>query len=249
MGEFYHNTWLHFKCSGDGAELFDYNLPPPHYYDRDNADIYAIGWLIDGCFTTSKGIAYLNDIVARIALSVPVMARIEEAPKKTGGTPIKLRYLQNAVSLPPDVQTRIASEGFYHDAVFWAIKLQAERYIRVYDGWFDYQRLETWALNSFFPEKERSTLRAKCRSVWHWYEQRDFTIPRYKHQRGSRMSREDAAKIARETLAAEKKAKVIGAIESMKFLEKKITVSGVARHAGVSRDTARKYLKWLGLIG
>jgi hypothetical protein len=244
MSEFYRNTWLHFKCSGDGSELFEHNLPQPHHYERYSDASYAIGWLVSGFFHTGKGIAYLNDIIARIALTMPIITRIEEAPRKAEATPIKLRHLQNAVSLPNDLQARIAPEGHYHDAVFWAIKLQAERYIRVYDGWFDYQRLETWALDSFVPDKERSTIRAKCRSVWHWYEQRDFIIPT--RRRESTMSREDAAKRAREALAAEKKAKVIGAVESMKFLQEKITAAGVARYAGVDRKTATKYLKELG---
>jgi hypothetical protein len=70
----------------------------------------------------------------------------------------------------------------------------------------------------------------------------------YNQRKVYEMSRADAAKKAREALVSEKKAKVIGAVESMKFLQEKITVSGVARYAGVSRNTAKKYLKELGLI-
>ena len=255
MGESYQNTWLYFKCSGDAQELLEHNLPQPHHYERNTSTSYAVGWLVDGLFTTPKSVAYLNDIIARIALTVPITARYDFPPpvNRKDFKPLRLTAFQNAKSLRTDYvkqQVKHTNE-MSKDMVWWAVKFQAESYIRQFGGWFDRDLLEVWAFSTFKigvnkDVKDRSTLRAKCRGTWQWYEERGFKIP--KRRRKSIMSREDAAKQARDTLAAETKAKVNRAVESMKFLQEKITVSGVARYAGVSRDTARKYLKQQGLI-
>ena len=256
MGEFYHNTWLHFKCSGDAAELFEHNLPQPHHYERYSDVSYAIGWLVDGFFTTSKGIAYLNDIVARIALSVPITARYDFPPiRSEDNAPLRLAAFQNAVSLRTEyVKQRIKhSNDASKDMVWWAIKYQTESYIRQFGGWFDYAILEKWATNVFRvgegeDVKDRSTLRAKCRSTWHWYEQRDFTIP--KHQRGFKMSREDNIKRVNEQRKLDAKQKVLEASKGLTVRKKNgnINVSAIAEQSGVSYNTAKKYLKQLGLI-
>jgi AraC-like DNA-binding protein len=45
-------------------------------------------------------------------------------------------------------------------------------------GFIVYQSLEDWAMTQFVynGHKERSTVRAKCRSVFNWYEAKDFDI-------------------------------------------------------------------------
>lgn len=69
-----------------------------------------------------------------------------------------------------------------------------------------------------------------------------------KIQRGEEiMSRTDNAKKQAEAIAKETEAKVRGAIASLQFLQEKITASAVAKQAGVSRPTATKYLKEMGL--
>lgn len=246
--------WLHFRASGDGAELLEHNFPTPHYYNRqENAKAYSIAWLIDGYFHTKKGQEYLNDMIARIALTVPIMDRKAYAPPHYEKTPpIRLKAFQNAVSLRSDYinqQTKHKNE-LSNDMVWWAIKFQTESFIRQFGGWFNYDMLEMWAFNVFVvgkDVKDRSTLKAKCRDTWMWYEQIDFIIPK-RQRRVFTMSRAEAGRKAHEKLAKDTEAKVRGAITALQFLQEKITVSGVAKQAGVSRDTARKYLKEMGLI-
>jgi hypothetical protein len=248
--ELYQNTSLYFKASGDASELFEHNLPIPHYFHRYNASSYAIAWLVDGFFHTAKGIEYLNDIIARISLTMPIEGKYNHEPEwQEDIEPIKLQTFQNAKSLRTEYakQAIKRDNSTSRDMVWWSIKAQTESFIRQFDGWFNYELLETWAFNLFVDHvKDKSTLRAKCRDTWNWYEKRDFTIP--KTDRGFTMSRAEAGKKAHTKLAADTKAKVIGAIESLKFLQEKINIANVAKQAGVSRDTAKKYLKELDLI-
>lgn len=246
----YQNTSLHFKASGDGSELFEHKLPIPQYYHRYNADSYAIGWLVEGFFHTGKGIEYLNDIIARISLTMPITGKYDYAPKwQEDIEPIKLQAFQNAKSMRTEYakQAIKRDNSTSRDMVWWSIKAQTESFIRQFNGWFNYELLETWAFNLFVEHvKDKSTLKAKCRDTWNWYERRDFKIP--KADRGFIMSREEAGKKAHTKLAQDTKAKVIGSIESLKFLQEKINIANVAKQAGVSRNTAKKYLDELGLI-
>jgi len=249
----YQNTSLYFKASGDASELFEHNLPTPHYYHRYNTDSYDIAWVIDGFFHTKKGITFLNDVIARISLSMPIQERYEHEPIYEDNLDdilgYQLKAFQNAESLRKNYVKQAVSRdnSTSRDMVWWSIKAQCESLIREFNGWFNYQLLEDWALNLFLDHvKDKSTLKAKCRSTWHWYEKRDFEIP--KSNREFKMSRAEAGKKAHTKLAQDTKAKVVGAIESLKFLQEKVNIANVAKHAGVSRDTAKKYLKELGLI-
>ena len=243
------NTWLYFVCTGDGKELFEYNLPQPDYYERTTAQLYAVAWLISGYFSTKKGIAYINDMIARLALTLPIRERVATTPPVAAATPKRLSAFQNALSLPQRVQ-RAAQDKGHHDRVFWAIKLQAEAFIKASGGWFPYEILEIWAFGVFVvPEdvKDRSTLKAKCRSVWHWYEKRDWKAGRAK---GGKMSRQDHIKRVNEQRKIDAKKKVLHAAQGLTVRKKngKLNVSAIAEQAGVSYNTAKKYLDESGLI-
>ena len=109
-----------------------------------------------------------------------------------------------------------------------------------------YSLLESFAFSRFIERtKDKSTLRAKCRSIWNWYDAREWTIPA--RPKGKGMSRADGAKHSAIKNAERTKAKVVGAIEALKFLQEKINIATVSRQAQVSRDTAKKYLIELGL--
>jgi response regulator of citrate/malate metabolism len=62
------------------------------------------------------------------------------------------------------------------------------------------------------------------------------------------MNRAEAAKAIAKKHAKATEAKVRGAVAILQFLQEKITVTSVAKRGAVSRDTARKYLKEMGLI-
>jgi NACalpha-BTF3-like transcription factor len=169
--------------------------------------------------------------------------RLDFAPIRSEGRAYELREFQGLPSLPKRTETSPNAHK-RDDAIFWAIKLEAIHRIRIF-GWLDHDALEEWAFELFITRaKDRSTLKAKVRNVWQWYKDRDWKIDGRVHT----MSRADAGRSTAEKNAKKTEAKVRGAVEALKFLKEKITVTAVAKQAGVSRNTARKYLDEMGLI-
>lgn len=247
MKEVYQNTWIHFKASGDGMELLEHNLPIPNHFERYSPTAYGLAWLISGYFHTGNGIAYLNDIIARIMLTMPIEMRVEEAPKCENKQTHELKAFQNAISLPANLKNKIDTSNRYQDATFWAIKLQAEKLIRTFNGCFAYDLLESWAKDHFVPDKQNSTIKAKCRSVWHWYEKQDFKIP---EGRTFEMSRAENMKRINELQKLENKKKVLEASTALTVRKKngKLNITAIAAAADMSYNTAKKYLEELNLI-
>lgn len=235
--------WLHLRASGDGLEIAEYDLPTPNYYQRTDESSYHVAWLLNGYFGTVKSRAYLNDMIARLSIGMKIANRLPYAPKKAEGRAYELKEFQNLPSLPKRTETSPNAHK-REDAIFWAIKLESIHRIRMY-GWLDHDALKEWAFDLFITKaKDRSTLKRKVFKVWEWYKDRDWKID----DRSFTMSRAEAGKNAAAKNAAATEAKVRGAVESLTFLNDKITVSSVANYAKVSRDTARKYLKEMGLI-
>lgn len=228
--------------NGDGNEIFDYSLPHPATYERSGS-VYTLEYFIKGTFLTMKSIAYLNDIIGRFSLSCDILRAEAVATAELGR--IDLKAFQGLNSIPRPKAYDTVDVGL--DNVFWYIKLHTEALIRKSGegNLVAYSLIESFAFNNFIDAtKDKSTLSAKCRSIWNWYDARGWTIP---SRKGLGMSREDAGKHSAKLNADAKKAKVIGAVEALKFLQEKINIANVARQAQVSRDTAKKYLIELGL--
>lgn len=236
--------WLHFHAIGDGLDMLEASLPTPNYYYRTNKGSYTVAWLLNGYFGTVKGRAYLNDIIGRLSLGVKISNRLNYAPKTATGRAYELKEFQNLPSLPRRKE-QIPNTAKYEDAIFWAIKLETIARIRIAGGWIDYDSLKDWAFDMFITKaKDRSTLRAKVKSVWKWYDERNWQTD----ERNFTMSRAEAGRKAHEKLAKDTEAKVRGAITALEFLQEKITASAVAKQAGVHRHTAAKYLKEMKII-
>lgn len=235
--------WLHLRASGDGLEIAEYDLPTPNYYQRTDESSYHVAWLLNGYFGTVKSRAYLNDMIARLSIGMKIANRLPYAPKKAEGRAYELKEFQNLPSLPRRTETNPNAQK-REDAIFWAIKLESIYRIRLY-GWLDHDALWEWAHELFITKaKDRSTLKAKVRNVWQWYKDRDWKID----DRSFTMSRSEAGKNAAAKNAAATEAKVRGAVTSLQFLQEKITITAVSKHSGVSHNTAKKYLKEMGLI-
>jgi len=187
--ELLKSFWLYFHIIGNGAEWIDYKLPIPSLHKQINNG-YFIGWAIDGYFATPKGQEFLNDIIARFLLSFEHIERLPFKPQEKDfnsntariyAKVYKLReFSKQLKSLPTRKHIPKRADNF-EDFTFWAIKLYAEDMIRA-TGFIVYDSLESWALSQFV-DKERSTIRAKCRSIWNWYNERDFDIPSKKTHR------------------------------------------------------------------
>ena len=261
--------WLSFQIHGDGSELLEYGLPTPNHYERSNNASYGVYWLVDGYIHTKKGREYLNDLVARFSgafriarrLHAPAHQRvlqdqIQSASSRDEQVIIGDKNLTQICNLKqfgglPSLRTKRAVKALntakYEDNVFWAIKLEAIMTIRC-NGWLDRSSLESWAMDVFLVGehvKDKSTLRAKCRSVFEWYEARNWRVD----ERESTMSRIQGAAKARLILEAQTKGKIQTAINVLRLYGSKITVRSLAEEAGISTATAQKYLKEIKASG
>jgi len=177
--------WLYFHINnGNGTEWIDYKLPIPTLLKHTRTG-YLVGWAVDGHFNTKNGQNFANDIIARFLLTFDEITRIPYKPVdqvfNSDSTHIyekvyKLQeFSKQLKSLPTKKHIPTRADNF-DDYTFWAIKLYAEDMIQK-TGYIVYSTLESWALSQFI-HKERSTIRAKCRSIWNWYNNRDFVLPK-----------------------------------------------------------------------
>ncbi len=235
------NTKLSITIQGDGQEIFNYSLPHPIKYTRYGSK-YELEYALKGYFSTKSSYEYLNDIIARFTLSMRVLNINISSTEEKG---IELSYFRGLKSIKRANDYEKGDRG--EDNIFWSIKLYTEDLIRESGegNLIAYSLLESFALSRFIERtQDKSTLKAKCRSIWNWYNEREWTIPTRK---GKGMSREDGAKYTAKLNAEKTKAKVIGAVEALNFLQEKINIATVSRQAQVSRDTAKKYLIELNL--
>ena len=243
------NTEIAITIRGDGIELFDYNLPLPHEYTRNplNPDVYTIYYNIKGYFHTSKAFSYLNDVLARFMLSMRVLHTEVARTDKQG---IELSSFGNLKSIVREQRT-YAHLSNCQDDVFWAIKLHTEALIKEFgEQEVPYSVLEDFAFNNFVGSvKDKSTLKAKCRSIHNWYNARGWTIPERKKrltQGELKMSRQEGARKARQKLIAQTKTKVISLVTGLYAHEYvtntgKWNISKIAKDSNTNRRTASKY--------
>lgn len=259
------NTWLvFFLREAYGMEWIDYGLPQPAFISNRNAPFgIVIGWILKGVFATRKQQEFYADIVARTILTLK-----NHSPERMSYYPIyrgmehihleaKVEAKEFARSLKSlywekekrGIKVLKKADTVGNDAVFWAIKWWTEDYIRQHGGPIPYSTLEAWAFTTFSigegqDVKDRSTLRAKCRSVWNWYSDRGWTIP---NRRKGMLTREEHAK----ELAKKKEEHTIRKLTSLltglyakEYYKKngKINISKLAKDAGISRTTAYKHL-------
>jgi len=250
--------WLYFHLFGVGDEWIDYNLPTPTYHKHIDQG-YLLGWAIDGYFATSKGQEFLNDIIARFLISfkdtgikrLSYKPDIDDNSARIYAKIYRLREFSRQLDSLPSKKLIPHRADIFEDFTFWAIKFYAEDLIRD-TGFIIYESLENWALSQF-EHKERSTVRAKCRSVWNWYAERDFQIPR-KHKTLKQYQEETMAtrqehlrKVNREKRERNRKV-VINAITGL-YADEYKKKSGawhyqkIADATGISSKTVAKIIK------
>ena len=162
----------------------DADLPAPNYFYRfttlDGASsMYGVAWLLDGYFGTARGIDYLNDILARFSLSLPILERLKHYPEEIyrhHDSIYKLKSFQNLKSMPSKTKGRWRGHDAKDDNTFWELKLWIEYNIKNNGGegnYVEFQRLLAHAI-AYYDWKDKSTARAKCRNIWRWYESRNW---------------------------------------------------------------------------
>lgn len=249
--------WLHFSMRGDGVEWQDEGLPTPNYLEHAAHGEYYIAWQIAGFFVTKKSRDYLNDMIARVLITFSAYApqRIAHKPPIYRSAAhyypkiYRLRELQNLRSLPiPHSKIPARADGFA-DYTFWSIKLWAEDEIRrCGEGVpIPYRDMEDWSISQF-PDHRKgvSTIKAKCRSVWNWYDNHDWELP--KNRRKHEMTRQERAKknaAMREEKTHKKIVNIITGLYADELKKKNGTwnISRIANELGMHRDTVAKHLR------
>ena len=165
------------SAQGDGHELFEYDLPFPSSYKRQDSNTYHISFIIKGNFTTQKGSEYINDMMARFALTMPLNSMWLEHVNTPLDEAHDLKMFQGLKSIQKIKDYTKTTSG--KDNTFWAIKLYTEALIRERgEGNLIAHSLISSYAHKLFSNIEKSTLRAKVRSIWNWYDARDWTIPK-----------------------------------------------------------------------
>lgn len=248
MKLYQRNTKLSITIEGDGSELFDYSLPHPLSYSR-NGNKYTLIYALNGYFNTKSSYDYLNDIIARFTLSMRVLDTNISSTHESG---IELSLFRGLKSIQRSKNYESVDVG--QDNIFWAIKLYLEALIKESGegNMIAYSLIESFAFSRFIDRaKDKSTLRAKCRRIWNWYDEREWTIltrARKLTDKELIMTRSENAKKVAQIKAKKTRDKIQKAIAGLQFMQEKINIANVARDAGVSRNTAKKYLIELGYI-
>jgi hypothetical protein len=252
-----YNTWLYFFLwNARGDEFLDYNLPAPNYLLHGHKGVF-IGWLINGYPGTKEAREYFNDIIARFIIGyknykperLPYKPNLErEAIKDTANTH-ELKEFQNLPSLYWANKKKIwSSESIGTiDQIFWAIKLYTEELIKEFgEGTpVPYEMLQDYAFKNFFDRKDKSTLRAKCRNIWNWY-----------NERGWKMTRRERALKNAQSIKERKRKQILSAItgvfaDEYKKADGTWNIYKLTKDLGMSKNTIKRHLKELkeeGLI-
>ncbi len=198
-----YNTWLYFYLwNAQGDEFMEYKLPSPNYLMHGQMGVF-IGWLIKGYPGTAKSREYFNDIIARFIIAfknykperLPYRPNLAREALVNLNQAYDLELFQNLPSLYWANKKKIWSAESVGtiDQIFWAIKLYTEELIKEFgEGTpVPYEMLQDFAYRNFFDRKDKSTLRAKCRNIWNWYNKMGWTIPK---RRQWKMTRSERAK-------------------------------------------------------
>ena len=241
----------------------DANLPTPNYFYRFNTlvgksvDSYCIAYLIDGYFATPKGYEYLNDIIARFSLTLPIKERLKYPPKEEDRQHnyiYKLKAFQNLKSMTKKFIPKFRGQEHKDDNTFWELKLWIEYSIQNNGGegnYVEFMLLLDHALE-FYDFKDNSTAKAKCRNIWNWYEAREWTYHILKKSSKTEeeilMTRQERARSNAKAKAEKARKAVINAITGIyadEYKKKSGTwhIGKIVEATGVSRNIVAKYIK------
>ena len=256
----YQKTWLYFFLyDAIGDEFVEYNLPAPNYLLHAQKGIF-IGWMINGYPGTNKSREYFNDIIARFIIAykqnkperLPYKPNLDREALINTATSYELDLFQNLPSLYWANKKKIWSADSVGtiDQIFWAIKIYTEELIKEFGEGVPvpYELLQDFAFRNFFDRKDKSTLRAKCRNIWNWYNERGWTIPKRKEWK---MTRSERAKENAKLKKQRARAILLGFIQNNLLANEYIKTDGTWNISKLSKatkldpKTIRKHLKSL----
>lgn len=251
------NTKITIKSMEDLSPSFGNELPFPqwHWITQSQYDLktrYYYQFTIDGVFDTKKGVEFLNDIIARFMITFPNFGiekqEVKRIPAKKQGLKLKqFQGLKSVKKLPTNFyKTNLFTNK---DNVFWALKIAFE--IQLQSNNISYETFEDFAFANFEDKaKDRSTLRAKCRSIYNYYFDRNFeTRTRTRKNKEEVMAtRQQQMKKINEKRKEDCKRVIVGLITGLTSFEYKKpsgdwNISKLAKDTKLTRPTIYKYLE------
>ena len=246
-----YHTWLYFFLyDAIGDEFLEYNLPPPNYLLHAQRGVF-IGWLINGYPGTKKSREYFNDIIARF-----IIAYKQHKPERLPYEPIlereaiidtehtrELKHFQNLPSLywANEKEIWTTNSAGTIDQIFWAIKIYTEELIKEFGEGVPvpYELLQDFAFRNFFDRKDKSTLRAKCRNIWRWYD-----------ERGWKVTRRERALTNAQSIKEKKRRQILNAVTGImkdEYIKDDGTwnIYKLTKDLGMSKNTIKRHLKSL----
>ncbi len=249
-------TWVYFQIpQGNGVEWYDIKLPYSIYLLHTN-QVYSFCLLVRGNDSN-----YTEELRARfIQTFLEYTPRVIEAKPRansqahTSPTIHELKEFNVLDSLKTKAHNISKYQSLLsNDEIFWHLKFYCE-YLIKRDGIPSYQDLERLAYNQY-PNKCKSTLRAKARSIYYWYEDKDFKCGRVskkyinmkEYQELNMATRKEQAikmHTKKADIAKKKVFNLIGGMFKDEFKKKsgEWNISKIAKESGTSRNTVYKYI-------
>ncbi len=143
----------------------------------------------------------------------------------------------------------------FEDFTFWAIKFYCEDLIKS-QGIPTADQLIDFALSNF-ENKSHSTLKAKCRSVWNYYERKDWQLPKTYQKKSKEIvmaTRQENIKKVHENTAIKNRNKIKAILDDIflqndiKFKNGKYRIGKIAELTNLTRQSVSKYLKEFDLL-
>lgn len=240
-------TLLSINIQGDGAEMFEYNLPTPNNYYRYKEESYTIEYILNGVFWTKQAAEFYNDVLLRFNQSMKIN-KIKTKIIKSKKDKHELKDFMNLKSLSKTIFIPRTNKN--EDEVFWALKLFVEHYI-MKENFIAYSTLENYAITHYYDHtKDFSTLRAKCRSIWNWYEAREWKPTRKERKftdKELKMTRVEHMKQVHKDRTEKTRKKIVNTITGLfadeyKKKNGKWNLSKIAKDLNINRDTIAKYI-------
>lgn len=222
-------------------------MPPPTRIWLTNCG-YIVQYDLNGYFATYTALKFLSDIISRFCITFGAEYldfTPQSEPDTDNGLSIELKDLAKDLEKLKKRFNGQQHASKFEDERFWSMKLWVEKKLKEGET-VTQQELFLWARTNL--DGSLSTLKAKSKSIYNYYQGRGFQPS---EGRTHEMSRTENAKKQAAAKAQKAKAAVLSVYTSMQFLDEKTTITAVGKNAGVDRKTASKYLKELkeeGLI-
>jgi hypothetical protein len=259
------NTWLNINPKYDITCEFNDTIPYPIKIDwlecRDTKQLIpTYKWLIKGTFGTPHGKDYIEDIIHRIHLTMDCKEvwfyyeKPTEETKSLHKKAIDLKYFNNLKSRVFERKKDYSRTESMFDETFWNLKLYAEDLIKD-DGYIIYNTLYDYGIDKFKNHsKGLSTVKAKIRSIYKWYEKRNWQIGRekrkYENKKDLIMSKSKHMtniNLERKRINAKKIDDLINGLFKDDYIKpsKKYNINKIAKDTQLNRKTVSTHLKSL----